>query len=559
MRIDKPALDWDKIEAGLERLHGNKPAGAFNASRMYANALPTRVNQGFAAFNSSADAELVNSLRNLRGRSRQLIRDAGYAKSVKRVIVNNVIGTGIRLQALVKTTRGDLNERVNDAIEAAFDTWSRPDNCHTGGSLHFHDIERMAVGQVFEAGEIFIRIHRRVFGSSEIPFTLELIEPERLVEGYAQPGTVNFGNAIRMGIEVDIFGRPQAYWVRELHPGDLRPNVEATERFERVSAADMIHLRIIDRWPQTRGEPWLHAVANKLNDMNGYSEAEIIAARGAANYVGTIETPESPDSLGDTQADGSIQMSVQPGTWFRAQPGEKVQFITPNRPNSALDPFMRFMLREIAAGTGTAYESISRDYSQANYSSQRQALLEDRDTWRVLQMWFIRSFRQRLHCEWLQAAVLSGAIPELNVLAYASNLDAYNAVAFRPRGWSWVDPTKEVTAFKEAVKAGFTTVADVIAATSGGNDLEDVMRQREDELAYMDSLNLAFDTSPTVYVPAETRGQMLLDDSGEVVTAVSQEPAPVAPGAGAAPVAKPATAKKDADGVRPRLINSRNR
>jgi hypothetical protein len=38
------------------------------------------------------------------------------------------------------------------------------------------------MGQVFEAGEVFVRKHPRAFGDSPVPFALELIEPERLVE-----------------------------------------------------------------------------------------------------------------------------------------------------------------------------------------------------------------------------------------------------------------------------------------------------------------------------------------------------------------------------------------
>ena len=57
-------------------------------------------------------------------------------------------------------------------------------------------------------------------------------------------------------------------------------------------------------------------------------------------------------------------------------------------------------------------------------------------------------------------------------------------------------PTKEVGAAKEAVKAGFCTVADVIAATNNGADLEDVLRARRQELDLMDELDLQFDTDP---------------------------------------------------------------
>jgi lambda family phage portal protein len=548
-------LNVDSVLQGIARLQGadakpepaprRMPAGM--STRMYANAVPTRLNQGFPSYNTSADAELVTSLRNLRSRSRQLVRDAAYAKNAKRIIVNNVVGTGIKLQALIQNTRGGLNARVNNAIEEAWRDWSTAENCHTGGKLHFHDIERMAMGQVFEAGEIFIRIHRRKFGQSVVPIGLEVIEPERVVDGYAQPSQVAGNGQIRMGIEVDEFRRPIAYWIRDLHPGDVRLNVERTDRAERVPAADIFHIHIIDRWPQTRGEPWLHSVAGKLGDMNGYSEAEIIAARGAANYLGIIESAEDPESMGQKTEDGSIEMGMQPGSFLRTLPGEKANFLTPNRPNSAMDPFMRFMLREIAAGTGVSYESLSRDYSQSNYSSTRLALLDDRDVWRALQAWFIRSFRARLHLEFMQAAVLSGAIAEVPKQAYALDIKRYTAAIMRPRGWSWIDPTKEVAAYKEAVKAGFTTVGAVIAQTSGGEDLEDIMTMRSDELQFMDELDLAFDTSPEVYVPAETRGQMIVGPDGSVQPAQSTAVGAAGPGQPVPPEPEPEPASVPAD------------
>jgi capsid protein len=79
-----------------------------------------------------------------------------------------------------------------------------------------------------------------------------------------------------------------------------------------------------------------------------------------------------------------------------------------------------------------------------------------------------------------------------------ANPEKFEAARFKPRGWSWVDPTKEVAAYKEAVKAGFCTVADVIAATNGGQDLEDVLKARRQELDLMADLDLQFDTDPAL-------------------------------------------------------------
>jgi capsid protein len=153
------------------------------------------------------------------------------------IVQNNVIGSGIGLQAQVMSTRGELRESVNDALEQAFSDWSCAERCHTGGTLHFADLERALMGQVFEAGEIFVRKHARAFGDSAVPFALELIEPERLVDEFMQPvpqAPLADGAVVKMGIEVDRFGRPLAYWIRTRHPG--RPAVPARRDATRSSA-----------------------------------------------------------------------------------------------------------------------------------------------------------------------------------------------------------------------------------------------------------------------------------------------------------------------------------
>lgn len=472
--------------------------------RIYHAARSSRLTSGWATSNTSADSELSASLTALRNRSRALVRDAAYAKRAKVVVQNNVIGAGIGMQGQVMSSRDTLRQDVNDAIEEGWRDWACSEYCHTGGTLHFCDLERALMGQVFEAGEVYVRKHYRPFGGGTIPFALEMIEAERIADEFQYPPAAAAGALIKMGIEVDRYGRPLAYWIRQRHPGELRVQAGETDRLERVPAEQILHLRLVDRWPQTRGEPWLHAVARKLNDMDGYSEAEIVAARGAANYLNTIETAEGDHPLATpvdpSNPGGEKEVVTEPGMTIRLAVGEEMKFNNPSRPNTALDPFMRYMLREVAAGTGVSYESLSRDYSQSNYSSSRLALLDDRDLWRMLQQWFIRNCRLPLHKEWLQAAVLSRAIAPVRVDEYAADPKKFEAVLFKPRGWSWIDPTKEVEAYKEAIKAGFTTVSDVIAVTGEGKDLEDVLRQRARELKMMGQAELEFDTSPSVYV-----------------------------------------------------------
>jgi lambda family phage portal protein len=335
-----------------------------------------------------------------------------------------------------------------------------------------------------------VRKIKRPFGGSKIPFALEVIEADRLMDQFQTARAPN-GNSIRMGVEVDEWSRPVAYWLYPTHPGDYNFASFQPSRFIRVPAEEIIHLYVMDRMPQTRGVPWFHATLKRLNNMAGYEEAEIVAARASANIVGFVKSPEA--AAGDEVQNAQRIIDSEPGTFKQLLPGEDFVGFNPSRPNSQLEPFMRFMLRSCAAGIGVSYESLSRDYSQSNYSSSRLALLDDRDLWRVLQGFVIRNFRNEIHRDWMEAAVLCG---ELAFPDFYSNRAKYAAVRFKPRGWSWIDPTKEVTAYRLAVRSGFMTVADVIGMTGGGADAEDIFKARRQELDLMGELNLIFDTDP---------------------------------------------------------------
>lgn len=465
--------------------------------RLYGGAKAGRL--AMRAATSSANQELYVSLATLRDRSRALTRDVVYAKRAKIVTVNNVIGQGVGLQAQVINQRRRLLHRINDAIEGAWKAWSRADACHTGGALHFADFERAALGEVFEAGEVFIRLHPARFGDSQVPLALELIESERIADDHLIQAPE--GRAVTMGIEHDEFGRPTAYYVHRQHPHTLRlaPGRQVDEIL-RVPAEQIIHLRLVERWPQARGVPWLHAAISRLHQTGEFEDAAIVAARIGASKVGFFENPEFPDANGlsdEEEPDGTPSAKVEAGEFMQLPPGYKFSSWDPNYPTDVVEPFLRALLRGIAAGIGVSYESLSRDYSQSNYSSSRLALLDDRDLWRTLQAWWIRSFREPLHRRWLQSAVLASAIPAVDRVAYAENPAKFEAVKFKPRGWAWVDPTKEVTAYKEAERAGYMTKSDIIAATAGGLDIEDVLRTRRDELDLLAELGLQTDTTHT--------------------------------------------------------------
>jgi lambda family phage portal protein len=466
------------------------PPHLLTQNRAYAGAQVNRLTSDWLSIGTSADSEIIVSLRLLRARSRELHRDHPNVKHFQGLVRDNVIGGEIGIQSAVMKG-AKLDSRLNAQIKEALEEWMEAKNCDVSGHNHFHDLMRLAVGSWEENGEVIFRRVKQKFGDSQIPFALQLIESDQLMDQWQMARAPN-GNSIRMGVEIDEWQRPVAYWLWPIHPGDYQFQSFVPSKFLRIPADEIIHIYIKDRVGQTRGVPWIHAALTRLNHMKGYEEAEIIAARAAACIHGFITSPEAPPV--DMVEGNQRQITMEPLAVEHLLPGESYEFANPSRPNGAMEPFMRFMLRQVACATGISYESFSNDYSATNYSSSRLGQFAERDMWRVLQRYIIRKFYIEVYREWLDLAVLSGAV---KIPDYYANKKAYQKVKFRPRGWGMTDPAKDVPAYIQAVRAGFMTIADVKAETAGsGVDLVESWHHRAEEIKLANELGLIFDTDP---------------------------------------------------------------
>ena len=476
--------------------------------RMYQGAQFSRLTADWVTSNTSADSEVYGSAQKLRDRARQLCRDNDYARQALRAIEGNVIGQGIPFQSQVRMQRGGkLDTGINDAIEAAWKRWSYAQHCHTGGKLCFADIERLVIRACAESGEVFIRLVRQSFGGSTIPLAMEVIEADQLDDGLN--GRSQQGNEIRMGVEVDGWGRPIAYHFLAYHPGDYQFSNQqiSTQRHKRIPAEEVVHLYRTERPGQTRGVTWFASAIQRLHHLAGYEQAEVVRARASSALMGFITSPEG-ELIGDGVMDGERVSNFEPGVFKYLNPGESVTVPSLDSPDGQFEPFLRAMLRAMAAGIGCSYETISRDFSQTNYSSSRLSLIEDRDHWRILQSWLIENFHRRVFSEWLDLAVLSNA---LSLPGYEQQPERFKAARWMPRGWAWVDPAKEVAAYKEAVRCGFKTLADVVAEQGG--DLDELLLARQSELAKLDEMGIVVDSDPTQVTGAGQQQMQLFPDT----------------------------------------------
>jgi len=472
---------------GKRQRKGSAPSG--RDRRAYEGSIVSRLTSDWVTSSTSADAEINSSLVRLRNRSRQLVRDNAYARQALRAITTNVIGHGIRLQAQVPMQRGGgrLDEVLNRQIEAAWDRWCRPNTCHTAGRLNFVEISRLAIQAMAESGEVFIRMVPQAFGGGSVPLALEVLEAD-LVDESRNIGPLADGTEWRMGVKVDKWSRPISYLFRTRHPGDIQSGL--AHHLVEVPADEILHLAMIDRPGQTRGVPMFAAAIKRLHHLAGYEEAEVVRARAASSLMGFITSPEG-ELQGDEVYQDERVSNFEPGVFKYLAPGESVSVPALSSPDGQFEPFLRAMLRAVSATTGVPYSSVSSDYSQTNYSSSRLELLESREHWRTMQQFMIEHLHRPVFERWMRAAV---AVGQLNLPGYELTPERYDAVKWYPRGWGWVDPEKEINAYKEAVRCGFATQAQIVAEQGG--DLEELLMARKAEVDRAEELELQFDTNP---------------------------------------------------------------
>lgn len=436
----------------------------------------------------SPDQETRGNIRVLRARGRELARNNPIARHFLDMLATNVVGPkGIRYQALVRDAKDEIDRETNKKIEVAWAEWCEKGNCTVDGKLSFRALQDLALRTEAMDGECFVRKVRGY--PNKWGFALQTIDADQVDHLFSRPqgnratgsetlllsgkprnlSGVASDNEVRMGVEVDEWGSPVAYWITPGHPSDFGGSLLR----ERIPAEQIVHLMDGYRPNQTRGLTWFHPVMMALKMLNGYMEAEMVAARTGAAKMAVLECTD-PSAYDPPNPDEPFRMEANPGMLEAIPPGYKLTPFTPDHPSNAFENFVKTNLRWVASGLGCSYNALANDLIGVNYSSLRSGLLIERDHWKVTQQHFAEAFMGPIFSDWLAMSLLSGALDLSSRIP-----DKYRAGKWLARGWQWVDPYKETQAAVLGIAAALQTRDQTIS--DRGEDFENVFEQLAEE------------------------------------------------------------------------------
>jgi lambda family phage portal protein len=431
--------------------------------------------------------QLLTSNYIIRERARNLEKTNDFAERFLMEFEANVPGPmGFTFQSYVRELMQDKNknwiwqddELANNKIEEAFALFSKSENFSVTGQFTRAEAESMMARMWARDGEVFVRIIP--MQDAKFGMKVQVLEAELVDERLNTVNSTN-GNVIKMGVEIDKWRKPVAYYIRkQTTTNQLWGSIQSTGEHERIDARFVMHL-FYQKYPnQTRGISLLVQSMVRMKRLSDYEEAVLINAEISAKKMGFFsdKNPEVQEDLtvgaGITETDdqgneydsGNQVMDVSAGSFEDIGAKEFTAF-SPEFPTAQHEPFVKATSKSFSAGLGVGYSSITNDLSEASWSSDRSGKATITELWKSRQMRFVNRFSMPMFTQWLEFAIYAGSL-NLPIAKF----DKFNQPIFIGRRWGYIDPLKDIMADALAVEYGFTTRTQILAER--GFDVKEV-------------------------------------------------------------------------------------
>jgi lambda family phage portal protein len=500
----------------------------------------------------SSDSEINLYRDRMVARSRDLVRNDGWAAGGITRILDNVIGTHLRLaskpdyRALKQRFGGNFDAQWADEYRRAAEALWRGFAENLG---RWNDLSReVTLGQQWrlamrhklidgEALTLAYWLPERVgYAGADYATCFQLVDPDRLSNPFQAMDTKH----LRGGIEIDDDGVRLAAHIRKAQPYDWYNAIQANT-WERVIWEDEDGWQRVfldfdhDRAGQHRGVGAFIPVLTHAKMLARYYGTELQQAVISAALGTYVTSPYDPKLVQDAMGADDDQVaelnayqqmrvdwhSERPAFFNGAKvptlaPGEEIVSVSSQHPHSNFGDFAHEMLRILAAALGVSAEQITQDWSRTNYSSARAALLESWKTLMRRRAQFAANTATPQYALWLREAMERGELPlPAGAPAFVEAATAYSRCQWLGPARGWIDPTKEPAGAVLRMEAGISTLEQ--EAAEQGVDWEEVADQRQiEQRAYEER-----DLPPPKWAQIQGAGGDFFKDDSETK---SQEP-----------------------------------
>jgi len=335
----------------------------------------------------------------------------------------------------------------------------------------YEDKDNCDVRGILSLSEITEHVFRNTYRDGDCGINLISDGRVEIIAGDLIDNPIKAPDGVRIidGIQIARSGKPTNYWVK----GYKNSKTVSMS----IDASDFIFLARMRRSSALRGEPVFSNVFPLFDQIDGYIDSSVVAARMAALFglivrgesKGPYQTlPKKDDASGISRP---IQ-GLEPGMIRRMDSFSDIFQVKPEQPHQMFSEFTSQLIRFTGLSLGLPLELVMLDFSRSNYSNTRGVLLQTQRTHRKIQDWLIRNFLARLYKWRLRKWIESGEINS------GDREDVYSH-RWIPPGWSWIDPHKEMEGVALALDMGLTTRSD--EAAKQGRDFEEMVKIREFE------------------------------------------------------------------------------
>lgn len=377
------------------------------------------------------------NLEKIRGFSRNLQRNNGDVHKALEVLVNNIIGDGIR-PAIYYPGKDTTAKRT----KYLWKQWAHTTECDFDGINDFYGLEELICLSAHRDGEVLVIKKRSK--NWLLPIKLQVLEADFLDHGKSGPAENNSGEIIQ-GVEFNMEGQRVAYWLFEKHPYET--TIFATSESKRIPASEVMHIFRMERAGQVRGVPTGVQAFIKIQDLEEYQDAELIRKKISACHTVFVKTNAEPGALGLMQREAT---RMEPGTIQFMQPGDEIQLATP--PSSeGHNEYVKGRKQNIAAAYGITYESLTNDLSNVNFSSGRMGWLEANRNFKKWQNRVIIPRFCSVSFDWFQEAALMAGFVKNKATA-----------TWTPPRREMIDPVKETEAMGNLLRLGLNSWQEAV-------------------------------------------------------------------------------------------------